>query len=87
MLVLAASYNSNYLKRFIQEERFRPLLDRTIGFLRRLAPISSTCALDCSILEKISRLLFPTPTADVKQIYRNEGYEPQSAHTSFSHST
>lgn len=86
MLVLAASYNS-YLKTFIPEERFRNLLERTITFLRRLAPISTTCTLDCSILEKINRLLFPTPP-DVKQVYRNEGYEPQSAHTSFGgHST
>lgn len=88
MLVLAASYHNVYLKEFVPKERFQQLIERTIVFLRRLAPISPTCYHDCGILERISRLLFATPTADAKMIYRNEGYEPPSASTSFGgHST
>lgn len=87
MLVLAASYHNTYLQNFVEKERFHRLIERTIVFLRRLAPISPTCYHDCGILERISRYLFATPTADTKMIYRNEGYEPQSATTSFDHST
>lgn len=87
MLVLAAAYNNRYLRNFVDKDRFHQLIERTIGFLRRLAPISPTCAFDCSILERISRYLFATPLADTKMIYRNEGYEPQSSTTSFDHHT
>lgn len=87
MLVLAASFHNPYLHNFIDKDRFQQLIERTIVFLRRLAPISPTCYHDCHILEAISRLLFATPTADAKQIYRNE-YEPRSATASFGgHST
>lgn len=87
MLVLAASYHNVYLKTLVDKERFSALIERTINFLRRLTPISPTCYHDCGILERISRLLFSQQTADEKIIYRNEGYEPQSATTSFDHST
>lgn len=88
MLVLAASFHNRYLKTLVPRDRFQALIERTINFLRRLAPISPTCYHDCGILERISRLLFAAPTADAKMIYRNEGYEPHSASTSFGgHST
>lgn len=82
MLVLAAVYYDKTLKRLIEDvPRFKRLLDRTIRFLRRLAPISPTCANDCSILEKIRHRLFGLPD-DVKEIYQNE-VEPPSAQNSF----
>lgn len=86
MLVLSATYYNNYLKKLVPPERFQRLLERTISFLRRLAPISPTCNIDCGILEKIHRQLFDIPQ-DVKHFYRNEGVEPMSASHSFSAST
>lgn len=69
MLVLATVYFDKTLKQLIEDvPRFRRLLDRTIHFLCRLAPISSTCATDCLILEKIRRRLFDSPDAS-KDIY------------------
>lgn len=87
MLVLAAAFHNKYLNQLVDKARFQRLIERTINFLRKLTPISPTCWHDCGILERISRMLFATPTADEKMIYRNEGYEPQSATTSFDHST
>jgi len=82
MLVLAAVYYDKTLKRLIEDvPRFKKLLERTIRFLRRLAPISPTCANDCSILEKIRHQLFGVPE-DAKDIYQNEA-EPASANNSF----
>ena len=86
MLVLAAAFNTPYLRTLVDKERFQRLLGRTITFLRKLSPISPTCYNDCGILEGISRLLFPTTTADAKGLYRNE-LEPRSATASFGHST
>ena len=85
MLVLAATFYNNWLKQLVPEQRFRALLERTIGFLRKLAPISPTCFHDCSILEGISGVLFGPP-ADQMHIYRNE-IEPSSASNSFGPST
>ncbi|KAK5119423.1 hypothetical protein LTR85_007523 [Meristemomyces frigidus] len=86
MLVLSATFYNRYLNKLVPPERFQGLLERTISFLRRLAPISPTCNIDCSILEKIHRQLFGLPQ-DVKHFYRNEGIEPVSATNSFSAST
>ena len=61
MLVLAATFNSTHMKGLVPEDHFRRLLERTITFLRRLGPISPTCRIDCSILEKIQRVLFEVP--------------------------
>jgi hypothetical protein len=61
MLVLSAVWRTHYLRKLIDQDRFQVLLHRTIGFLRKLSAISPTCQLDCSILEKIQRVLFGTP--------------------------
>jgi hypothetical protein len=61
MLVLSATWRTAYLRKLIDQERFQTLLDRTICFLRKLSAISPTCQLDCSILEKVQRVLFGTP--------------------------
>ncbi|GIZ48832.1 hypothetical protein CKM354_001187800 [Cercospora kikuchii] len=87
MLVLSAAFNSKYIDPLVPRERFKSLLERTISFLRRLAPISPTCAADCGILEKFNRTLFPLEE-DMKPHYRNEGIEynlldPTSAENSF----
>lgn len=88
MLVLAATFNCRHMKSLVPEDRFRRLLERTITFLRRLGPISPTCKIDCSILEKIQRVLFDVP-ADEKHVYLNEGVvmDNMSAGGSFSAST
>ena len=88
MLVLSAAYHNKYCKKLVDVERFQPLLIRTISFLRRLGPISPTCAIDCAILEKINKLLF-----GVAQHYKNpmdiytKEREPMSATNSFGAST
>lgn len=82
MLVLAATYYTPWLRDLVPARDFETKLDRTIAFLRRLAPISPTCNIDCGILEKIHRLLFGIP-ADAKLAYENE-IEPGSASHSFS---
>jgi hypothetical protein len=61
MLVLSATWRTAYLRELIDQERFQTLLDRTICFLRKLSAISPTCQLDCSILEKVQRVLFGSP--------------------------
>jgi hypothetical protein len=61
MLVLSATWNTHYLRKLIDQDRFQVLLGRTIRFLRKLSSISPTCNLDCSILEKIQRVLFEVP--------------------------
>jgi hypothetical protein len=68
MLVLSATWRTHYMREYIDQERFETLLGRTISFLRKLSPISPTCKLDCSILEKIQRVLFGTPPAE-KPVY------------------
>ncbi|CAK4033147.1 hypothetical protein DOTSEDRAFT_72963 [Lecanosticta acicola] len=83
MLVLSATYSHNILKIIVDEKKFHRLLQRTITFLRRLAPISPTCQADCGILEKFSNTLFPT-ARELPGVYRDEGVEPMSATTSFS---
>jgi hypothetical protein len=80
MLVLAAVFRSNTCSKLVPELRFRQLLQRTIGFLRKLAPISPTCQHDCAILERINKRLF---SGDHPEIYRNER-EPSSTNVSFS---
>jgi hypothetical protein len=71
MLVLSATWRTHYLRKLIDQERFQTLLSRTIGFLRKLSAMSPTCQLDCSILEKIQRVLFGIPP-DEKPIYHGE---------------
>lgn len=71
MLVLSATWRTPYLRKLINQDRFQYLLGRTIGFLRKLSPISPTCQLDCSILEKIQRVLFGIPP-DEKPMYHGE---------------
>jgi len=71
MLVLSATWKTHYLRKLIDQERFQVLLGRTIGFLRKLSAISPTCQLDCSILEKIQRVLFGIPP-DEKPMYHGE---------------
>ena len=78
MLVLSAAFQDGVLKRMIDEERFKYLLERTISFLRRLAPISPTCGIDCGILENIQRVLFGTSEED-RHFYKNEGVNEVSA--------
>jgi hypothetical protein len=88
MLVLSATHYNKWLRALVPEERFHGLLERTIKFLRRHAAISPTCTHDCSILEKITSLLFGV-SPDAKHIYHNEGIvervaaEPHSANSSF----
>lgn len=86
MLVLSATYQNAYLKTLVPAERFHQLLERTIAFLRKLAPISPTCMVDCGILEKFNNHLFPAAN-ELPGVYKNEGVEPMSATNSFSHST
>lgn len=76
MLVLCAVYKSA-MAGFIDESKLRRLLERTIRFLRRLAPISPTCTADCSILEKFRNFLFPTDP-DLPDLYKDEGVEAMS---------
>jgi hypothetical protein len=71
MLVLSATWRKHYLCKLIDQERFQTLLSRTIGFLRKLSAISPTCQIDCSILERIQRVLFGIPP-DEKPIYHGE---------------
>ncbi|KAM0714710.1 hypothetical protein Q7P37_009759 [Cladosporium fusiforme] len=71
MLVLSVTWRTEYMRKLIDPERFQRLLKRTIRFLRRLSPISPTCQLDCSILEKIQRVLFGIPP-DIKPTYDSE---------------
>ena len=86
MLVLSAAYQSNILRSWVPQERFQYLIERTITFLRRLAPISPTSAADCGILEKFNNILFPTASEE-PNVYKNEGVEPMSATNSFSTGT
>jgi hypothetical protein len=72
MLVLSATWHIPYMRELIDQERFQYLLGRTIGFLRKLSAISPTCQLDCSILEKIQRVLFGIPPTE-KPMYRASG--------------
>lgn len=72
MLVLSAAFNSAYMRTIVPEDRFKQLLERTIRFLRRLAPISPTCAADCGILEKFNMTLFGV-AKEHKDIYHNQG--------------
>jgi len=58
MLVLSAAWSTHDLRRFIDQDRFQELLDRTIGLLSKFSSISPTCREDCNILEKIQQFLF-----------------------------
>ncbi|KYG40518.1 hypothetical protein M433DRAFT_77825 [Acidomyces richmondensis BFW] len=71
LLVLSATYYNSWLSKLVDPNRFRVLLERTIGFLWRLAPISPTCNVDCRILEMIRRHIFEVPQ-DENHLYRNE---------------
>lgn len=53
MLVLAAVHSSKLLSFLLDEDAFKRLLDRTIDFLRSLAPISSTLKKDSELLSVI----------------------------------
>lgn len=59
MLVLASTYQHQNLRHYIPREKLLTLLDRTIGTLNRLAPISQTCRADCWILRRIRNSMFP----------------------------
>lgn len=88
MLVLSAAYYTPWLKAFVDTDRFEKLLSRTVTFLRRLARISPTCAIDCQILEKVSLCIFGA--GDQKHVYHNElepPSGPNSTTNSFGHST
>lgn len=96
MLVLSATLESDYLTTLVDRDEFRRLMTRTIGFLRRLAPISETCRLDCGILEKFNKTIFGIEDYGMQEVYRNEGVESEevhktesmgSGHNSFSMST
>lgn len=70
MLVLAATYMSHLrdvLNDLLPKERLVSLLERTIRFLRKLAPISNTLATDASILQgvlnKIEKPLYTGATS------------------------
>ena len=56
MLVLAATYRS-HLGKLVEKHNFIRLLDRTIAFLRELAPISTTLETDASILQSVKRII------------------------------
>jgi len=86
MLVLSAVYYTKYLRALVPEAQFQSHLERTIRFLRRLAPISPTCASDCQILERISKVLFGRVRPEDREMYENE-IEPRSASASFEHAT
>lgn len=80
MLVLSATYVS-WLGYMVPKEELRRLLTRTIAFLRRLEPISKTCARDAQILQAIHAVIFPPPA----ELYRGEIEPmPRSADVSFS---
>ncbi|EMC95763.1 hypothetical protein BAUCODRAFT_123059 [Baudoinia panamericana UAMH 10762] len=87
MLVLSATWHSRVLRRLVETrgQEFPELLERTIGFLRKLRGISPTCTHDCQILERIRTHLFGVPSEE-RPIYKNE-VEPMSATHSFSAST
>jgi hypothetical protein len=77
MLVLSAAHESDYLRQLVPREKFQALMVRTIKFLRRLAPISETCRLDCGILEKFNKTIFGIEGRDMQDVYRNEGVESE----------
>jgi hypothetical protein len=80
MLVLSATHESDYLCKLVPREKFQKLMARTIKFLRRLAPISETCRLDCGILEKFNKTIFGIEDYDMQEVYRNEGVESEEVH-------
>lgn len=61
MLLLAATYQS-WLRELVPLAEFNALLDRTINFLRTLAPISPSLTWDTRILEKVRLLINNSPT-------------------------
>jgi hypothetical protein len=81
MLVLSATWHIPYLRKLIDQERFEFLLGRTIIFLRKLSPISPTCQLDCSTLEKIQRVLFGNPPAELPMYRANGSVDPLNSAT------
>lgn len=52
MLILSVAYNSPYLGTLASKDKFKKLLERTIAL------ISSTCTVDCEILETLNNILF-----------------------------
>lgn len=58
MLILSVVYNKPYLGTLALKDKFKKLLERTIGFLRKLSLISPTCTVDCEILETLNNILF-----------------------------
>ena len=61
MLVIAAVLQS-HLSWLIEKREVIKLLDRTINFLRSLAPISTTLGTDANLLETIKAKIDPRPT-------------------------
>lgn len=57
MLVLTAVSASDRLNLLVPQAEYHRLLKSTITFLRQLAPISSTCSVDCDILEKLDSIV------------------------------
>ena len=76
MLVLGATYHSKIGKPLVNRERLQYLFERTIKFLRRLAPISKTCDHDSRILETVSHVVLGVPS-EHKHFYQQEGVEPK----------
>lgn len=58
MLILSIVYNSPYLGTLVLKDKFKKLLERTIGFLRKLSLILLTCIVDCEILKTLNNILF-----------------------------
>jgi hypothetical protein len=81
MLVLSTTWRNPYLRKLIDPKRFEFLLERTICFLRKLSAISPTCELDCSILEKIQRVLFGIPPAEMPMYRANGSVAPSNSAT------
>lgn len=78
MLVLAATYRDERLQQYISGEQLRSLLDRTISWLGRLAPISQTCKADCWILQRIRGSLFSTRSRSGDESGLNQASRDQS---------
>ncbi|KAK6505102.1 hypothetical protein TWF481_007024 [Arthrobotrys musiformis] len=57
LLVLQAAYRHPKLREFVNRATLGDLLEKTIGFLHTLAPISPSLALDAQILEEASTKL------------------------------
>ena len=67
MLVLAATYKSK-LHHLVPADQLEHLFNRTILFLRRLRPISSTLAQDALILESLREVIFEPQNASFSSV-------------------